>query len=337
MDRRRIRAATSLGSQPHRHALSPITALATSPPSSQSQAVVISSGVDHALDDQARSGPSGPNPPDSSLEDLLGFSLDAGGQTAQSSEAAAIVDRVSGVNDLTTNPGNLKVLDDLMAGLPRPHSDHMPSAHPPTATNALLSLSHPPVNTNVSSWPADPVTTQATASDALPVIHSSKESGRLPSVLTGPSPSDRLLSATTWTSGDPGEFGDDIHRLDCNIASGQSSGSSFLDKIYRNLSSTIALRSFPRTISEMDESEIDPTPESDLPFLPNKATAELYVNCYFGHCAATYRFVSQATIKDELQRVYGGMNPGTASETALLLELMAVGSVGPMSSIPIVI
>nr|XP_018260656.1 uncharacterized protein I303_06371 [Kwoniella dejecticola CBS 10117]OBR82814.1 hypothetical protein I303_06371 [Kwoniella dejecticola CBS 10117] len=160
-----------------------------------------------------------------------------------------------------------------------------------------------------SGWTSEPV---QSAVDVIPSVTSQQSQGSGPSqrairTLQHDMPDERL-SAASWKQDDPS----------------RSSGSGFLDSVYRSLSTTLSLRSFPRTINDMPESEDEDTGQEVPSFLPTKSDAQLWVDCYFDHSSVSYRFLSRSVLQQIFVALYADQ-PLHPEDTILLLIVLAVG------------
>lgn len=94
----------------------------------------------------------------------------------------------------------------------------------------------------------------------------------------------------------------------------------FLNRIHRHLTNTASLSSFPRGVSFERERKLDAT--TDLLFLPDKATSQSYVQCFFDHASVTYRYLDRRTIDDLLNRFYEPESQSSKDERGLVLLLV---------------
>jgi hypothetical protein len=94
----------------------------------------------------------------------------------------------------------------------------------------------------------------------------------------------------------------------------------FLKRIHSHLTDTVSLSSFPRGVSFERDGKLEAT--ADLLFLPDKATSQGYVQCFFGHASVTYRYLDRTTIDDLLNRLYEPESQSSTDDTKLVLLLV---------------
>nr|XP_019050938.1 hypothetical protein I302_01381 [Kwoniella bestiolae CBS 10118]OCF29868.1 hypothetical protein I302_01381 [Kwoniella bestiolae CBS 10118] len=213
------------------------------------------------------------------------------------------VDQLMGIVDSTIGgSSNAPLMPDQNEAGAIAHTDQVMD---PSATSAV-NLQDPLFT---SGWPSEPV---HAAVDIISSVTSQQSQGSAPSqhairTLQHDMPDERL-SAASWKQDDPS----------------RSSCSGFLDSVYRSLSTTLSLRSFPRTINDMPESDDEDTGQETPSFLPPESDAQLWVDCYFDHSSVSYRFLSRAIIQQSFVALYAD-KPLHPEDTILLLIVLAVG------------
>jgi hypothetical protein len=84
-------------------------------------------------------------------------------------------------------------------------------------------------------------------------------------------------------------------------------------------------KALPRNITRERE-DVDDLAESSILILPDKANASEYVDCFFDHLNATYRYLPRAKMKGILDRLYEGDPQLLRDDASLALFLSVIGS-----------
>jgi hypothetical protein len=81
----------------------------------------------------------------------------------------------------------------------------------------------------------------------------------------------------------------------------------------------------PRSITRERE-DVDDLAESSILILPDKANATEYMDCFFDHLNATYRYLPRGKIKMILDRLYQGDHEHLLDDASLALFFSVLGS-----------
>jgi hypothetical protein len=114
-----------------------------------------------------------------------------------------------------------------------------------------------------------------------------------------------------------------VHLTDDIPYSGDISTHAFLKRISGHLS--LMGKALPKNITRERE-DVDDLAESPILILPGKANATEYMDCFFDHLNATYRYLPRGKIKRILDRLYQGDHELLRGDASLALLFSVLGS-----------
>lgn len=99
---------------------------------------------------------------------------------------------------------------------------------------------------------------------------------------------------------------------------------TFLKRVFSHIS--LLGKVHPREVTREKEVE-DQSPTDSILLLPDRAQAEQYLDCFFDHLNATYRYLPRAKMVGLLNRVYSNDSAllGDNADMALFLSVIASG------------